>query len=197
LNSNHPTDKLNGENMPIKTALMIYHSSTGNTEKVAQAICLGLEEAGVYVEVKKPQFAVSVDYFKYDFVCIGSPSIYWRPAPCLDDFLKNKFEEFKKQGKIKPSAPKVPGKNALIFCTYSGPHTGVEEAIPAGKYMAQFFDHIGFTIIAEWYILCEFHGSIENSTLGKMGDIRGKPTVDDLMKIKENAKALAQKYSAL
>jgi hypothetical protein len=30
-----------------------------------------------------------------------------------------------------------------------------------------------------------------------MGDIRGKPTVEDLIKIKENAKALAQKYSTL
>jgi flavodoxin len=179
----------------MKTAVMIYHSNTGNTEKVAQAICLGLEEAGVYVEVKKPQFAVSVDYFKYDFVCIGSPSIFWRPAPVLEDFLKNKFEECKKQNKIKPSAPKVPGKNALVFCTYSGPHTGLDEAIPAGKYMAQFFDHIGFTIIAEWYILCEYRGNIENSTLGRMGDIRGKPTVEDLLKIKENATALALKYS--
>jgi hypothetical protein len=58
--------------------------------------------------------------------------------------------------------------------------------------MAQFFEHLGFTIKAEWYILSEFHGSLENSTLGRMGDIRGKPTKDDLRKIKEDATRLAQ-----
>lgn len=183
--------------MRMKNALMIYHSSTGNAEKVAQAICLGLEEACVLVDVKKPQSAANVDYFKYDFVCIGSPSIQWRPAKPLEEFLKTKLEECKQQGKIKPSAPKVPGKYAIIFCTYSGPHTGLDEATPTGKYIAQFFEHIGFTIIAEWYILSEYHGNTENSTMGKMGDIRGKPTVEDLIKIKEKASALAEKYSAI
>jgi hypothetical protein len=50
--------------------------------------------------------------------------------------------------------------------------------------MRQYFEHIGFTILNEWYILSEFHGSIENSTKGRMGDIRGKPTFEDLQKIK-------------
>ena len=81
----------------------------------------------------------------------------------------------------------------MIFVTYSGPHTGVDEATPAGKYMAQFFEHLGFTIVGEWYILSEFRGNLENSTQGKMGDIRGKPTAADLLKIMEDAKALAGK----
>ena len=106
---------------------------------------------------------------------------------------KPNLNDYRKQGKIKPSAPKVAGKNALIFVTYSGPHTGLDEATPAGKYMAQFFDHVGFNVIGEWYILSEFHGNLENSTKGKMGDIRGKPTADDLLKIKQDAKALAEK----
>jgi hypothetical protein len=97
------------------------------------------------------------------------------------------------QGKIKPCAPKIPGKNALIFCTYSGPHTGFDEATPAGKYMGQFFEHLGFAILGEWYVLSEFHGSEENSTRGRMGDIRGKPTEEDLKKIREDAKHLASK----
>lgn len=93
--------------------------------------------------------------------------------------------------KIKPCAPKIPGKNALIFVTYSGPHTGIEEATPAGKYMRQFFEHLGFAVLDEWYVLSEFHGSLENSTMGRMGDIRGKPTEDELQKIKEDATRLA------
>ena len=177
----------------MKTALILYWSQTGNTEKVAQAIRLGLEEAGIQVTVKKPNEAENTDYFDYDLVCVGSPSIQWHPAKPIDDFLKNKLATYRKQGKIKPQAPKIPGKNALIFCTYSGPHTGLDEATPAGKYMRQFFEHIGFTITGEWYVLSEFHGSEENSTQGRMGDLRGKPNAEDLLKIKEDAKGLANK----
>jgi flavodoxin len=177
----------------MKTALIIYHSSTGNTEKVAQAIRLGFEEAGLQVTAKKPQQAADIDWFTYDLVCVGSPSIQWHPAKLIEDYLKTKFEAYRKLGKIKPSAPKISGKKALIFVTYSGPHTGVDEATPAGKYMTQFFEHLGFTIIGEWYILSEFRGNLENSTQGKMGDIRGKPTAADLLKIMEDAKALAGK----
>ena len=64
----------------MKTALILYFSSTGNTEKVAQALRLGLEEAGVLVTVKKPQEAANVDYFNFDLVCVGSPAIQWHPA---------------------------------------------------------------------------------------------------------------------
>ena len=175
----------------MKTALILYFSSTGNTEKVAQALRLGLEEAGLLVTVKKPQEAGNIDYFDFDLVCVGSPSIQWHPAKSLDDLLKTKLDFYRKQSKIKPSAPKVSGKNALIFITYSGPHTGIDEATPAGKYVAQFFAHLGFNIIGEWYILSEFHGNLENSTKGKMGDIRGKPTAADLLKIMQDAKNLA------
>jgi hypothetical protein len=83
------------------------------------------------------------------------------------------------------NAPKV-GKYVLIFCTYSGPHTGIDEAIPAGKYVGQFFEHLGFTVLDEWYILSEFHGSKEKSMHGKMGDIRGKPNKGDLQKMRQN-----------
>ncbi len=178
----------------MKTALILYWSSTGNTEKVAQAIKQGLEDAGVNVTIKKAAEAEGVDYFDYDLVCVGSPSIQWHPAKPMDDFLKNKLAAYRKQGSIKPCAPKIAGKNALIFVTYSGPHTGLDEATPAGKYLRQFFEHIGFNVLDEWYILSEFHGSEENSTQGRMGDIRGKPTLADLQKIKQEAKQLASKH---
>jgi hypothetical protein len=124
---------------------------------------------------------------------VGAPSYSWHPPEPMTNFLKKKFATYRQQGKIKPSAPKVIGKNALIFVTYSGPHTGIEEATPAGKDMRQFFEHIGFTVIDEWYVLSEFQGSLENSTKGRMGDIRGKPTAEDLYRIKEDAKDLGSK----
>ncbi len=65
--------------------------------------------------------------------------------------------------------------------------------MPAGKFVRQFFEHLGFSVVDEWYILSEFHGSEENSTKGKMGDIRGKPNKEDLRKIRENIRKIAHK----
>lgn len=177
----------------MKKALMVYWSATGNTEKVAIAIKKGLEAADVKVTLKKPAEAAEIDYFDYDLVCVGSPSLQWHIPKPLDDFLKAKLAKYRQQGKIKPIAPKIPGKYALIFCTYSGPHTGLDEATPAGKYICQFFEHLGFTVLDEWYILSELHGNLENSTKGRMGDIRGKPTIQELAKIKKDAEAITAK----
>jgi hypothetical protein len=101
-----------------------------------------------------------------------------------------KFDAYKKQEKIKKGSPTIQGKYALIFCTYSGPHTGLREATPAVLYGGQFFEHLGFTVLGEWCVLSEFPGSEELSTQGRMGDIRGKPTPEDLEKIKSDTKQL-------
>jgi hypothetical protein len=177
----------------LKKAIIIYWSKTGNTEKVAFKIKEGLEDAGVDVSVKKTEDAGDIDYFDYDLVCIGFPSYNWHPPKPVTDLLSSNLNKHRKEGKVKLNAPKIPSKNALIFCTYSGPHTGINEAIPAGKYAGQFFEHIGFTLLDEWYILSEFHGWEDRSTEGRMGDIRGKPTEDDLRKVKEDAKKLGLK----
>ncbi len=172
-------------------ALILYYSSTGNTKKVANAINNGLEDAGIEVSIINISEAEEIDYFDYDLVCIGCPSIQWHPPKQVTEFLKKKFDVYRKQKKIKTGSPKVPKKNVLIFCTYSGPHTGLDEAIPVGKYVGQFFAHIGFTILNEMYILSEFHGSEERSTKGRMGDIRGKPTKGELNKIRLTVRNLA------
>jgi len=177
----------------LTRAVILYWSSTGNTEKVAFALKDGLEAAGVNVSVIKTTETEDIDYFDYDLVCLGSPSIQWHPPKQVTEFLLKKFDDYRKQGKIKTGAPKVPRKNALIFCTYSGPHTGLNEATPVGKYVGQFFEHLGFTVLDEWYVLSEFHGSEERSTKGRMGDIRGKPTEEDLQKIRMDAQKLASK----
>jgi flavodoxin len=176
----------------LKSALLVYFSNTGNTQKVALAIKEGLEKEGVKVDVKKPQDASEVDFYNYDLVCIGSPSIEWQPAKPIADLLKAKLNLYRSQGKIKPCAPKVARKNALIFCTYSGPHTGIDEAMPAGKTIRQYFEHFGFSLVGEWYFPCEFHGREDLSTLGMLGDIRGKPTLEDLAKIKKDAQQIAK-----
>ena len=179
----------------MKSALIVYWSNTGNTQKVAYAVKEGLEEAGLKVDLKKPEEALEADFFGYDLVCAGSPSIEWQPAKPMAELLKAKLNLYRSQGKIKPRAPKIKDKNALIFCTYSGPHTGIDEATPAGKTMRQYFEHFGFNVIAEWYIPSEFHGREDLNTQGMLGDIRGKPTADDLAKIKKKAQQLAKACS--
>ncbi len=176
----------------LKTALLVYHSSTGNTRKVASAIKEGLESGGVKVDLQSPKDATDIDFYSYDLVCVGSPSIEWQPAKPMADMLKAKLNLYRSQGKILPSSPKVAGKNALIFCTFSGPHTGMDEALPAGKTMRQYFEHFGFNIVAEWYIPAEFHGREDLSTKGRLGDIRGKPTMEELEKIKKDSQQIAK-----
>jgi len=175
----------------VKRAVVLYWSHTGNPEKVADSIRAGLRAGGFDAVAVRVQDAADVDFFDYDLVCIGFPSYNWHPPKPVDDFLRAKFKGYRTQGRVIPCAPVVPGKSALIFCTYSGPHTGIREAIPAGKYAGQFFEHLGFTVVDEWYVLAEFHGSEEMSTLGRMGNIKGLPSKDDLDRIEDQARLLA------
>jgi hypothetical protein len=175
-----------------KKAVIVYWSKSGNTEKVTHAIKDGLMDAGLGVSVMRTEAAEDVDYFDYDLVCVGFPSYSWHPPGPMVDFLKARMNRYSREGRVKIGCPKVPGKSALVFCTYSGPHTGIDEATPAGKYAAQFFEHVGFTVLGEWYVLGEFHGWEEGSTKGPMGDIRGKPTEEELGKIREDAERLGR-----
>jgi multimeric flavodoxin WrbA len=173
-------------------ALIVYWTKTGNTEKVALAIREGLEEAGAGVIFLTVKDAGDVDLFAYDLVCIGFPSYNWSPPEPMNRFLNSKLRAYAKENRVKTGAPKVPGKNALIFCTYSGPHTGIREAVPAGLYAGQYFEHLGFTVLDEWYVVGEFHGSEELSTQGRLGDIRGRPNEEDLQKVTEDTRRLVE-----
>ena len=168
-------------------AMIIYWTNTGNTEKVALAIKEGLINGGAKVSMCKVEDAGDVDFYSFDLVCIGFPSYQWSPPKPMDKFLKDRLSAYRKQGRVMWGSPSVPGKNALIFCTYSGPHTGINEAIPAGLYAGQFFEHLGFNVLDAWYIVGEFHGNHEASTQGRLGDIRGLPNEEDLDKIKRDA----------
>lgn len=175
----------------MKKAIVLYWSQGGNTEKVATSIKTGLEKGGFDAAISRIEDAAGIDFYEYDLVCFGVPSYSWHPPKQADEYLKTKFSGYRKDGRVKVSAPAVPGKSALVFCTYSGPHTGIREAIPAGKYVGQFFEHLGFTVVDEWYVLGEFHGSEEFNTKGRMGDIRGLPSRQELQRIEDQARILA------
>lgn len=174
-------------------ALLLYYSATGNTAKVAEQVRDGLEEGGIDVKMMKVADAEGESYFDYDLVCLGVPSINWHvPAP-VERFLKTNFNAHRKAGKVVPGAPTLPGKHALLFCTYCGTHTGLNEAVPALKYAGQFFEHIGFTIEDEWYILGEYVGNEPNNRFGRMGDVTGRPNGEDLARVRSAAVNLAKR----
>ena len=164
----------------MNNALIIYFSKTGNTEKVALAIKKGLEKEGLEVTVKKISEAEGEELYNYDLVCLGSPVLHSLPTPPVMKFISNNDKRYRKTGEVPISTPKLVNKYALVFCTYSGPHCGINEALPAGKYIRQFFEHLGFDVKDEWYEVGEFHGWESASTRGRMGDIRGRPNAEDL-----------------
>jgi multimeric flavodoxin WrbA len=167
-------------------AAIIYWSKTGNTKKVAEAIEQALTSAHVEVRTATPENAGDIDWYDYDLVCLGFPSYHWHPPAPMDSYLKQAFSRYRREKRVQAGAPQIPGKHALVFCTYSGPHTGLDEATPAADYAGQFFAHVGFEVLAKWYIVGEFHGSLENSTLGRLGDIRGRPHEQDLEQVRQD-----------
>jgi flavodoxin len=170
--------------------LIYYWSATGNTEKVAVSIQKALEREGIKSVMKKIHKADTEDLYNYDLVFMGSPSYTWAPPEPVRELIHAMMDHHRKHGDIKPRAPKIPGKKAVTFVTYSGPHTGIDEATPAGKYLGQFFAHLGFEVVAEWYVVGEFHKSLENSTKGVLGDIRGRPNQQDLAEVESNVAKL-------
>lgn len=171
-------------------ALIIYWSGTGNTKKVAETIDNTLRTDGVDSALKTVEEAKTEDLYEYNLVFIGAPSHMWQPSAPVLEYIKDKMNYYRERDYVKLSSPKVPGKYGVVFTTYSGPHTGINEAIPVGKYLGQFLEHLGFDLAGEWYVVGEFHGSEENSTKGRLGDIRGRPNQQDLDNIARDVNEL-------
>jgi flavodoxin len=166
--------------------LNLYFSSTGNTEKIAKQIEKTLLELGHEVDSMKAESDAEPDILAYDFVFAGSGVYSWLPGKSMMDLLCRLREKYVKAGEIKPASPRRPGRKAVIYCSFGGGHTGANEAAPAVKYMGQLFDHLGFEITGEWYILGEFHGKLHHLSLcGRMGNTVGRPNEADLQDISE------------
>lgn len=165
--------------------LSLYFSSTGNTQKVAKRIEETLIQLGHSVDTIKVAKDTEVEILDYDFVFIGSGVYTWMPGKPLLEFIGKQREKYRSYG-IKPASPRLAGKKAVIYCTFGGGHTGTNEAVPAVKYMGQLFDHLGYDILDEWYIVGEFHGKLASlSETGRLGNILGRPNEADLKDIAE------------
>jgi flavorubredoxin len=170
-------------------AAVVYWSKTGNTEKVAEVVRESLESRELEVDYLRAENAMDLDYYEYDLICLGFPSYSWHPPKPVDEFLTEHHRRYRKLGRIKVGSPRLAGKFAVVFCTYAGPHTGIDEATPAGKYAGQFFDHLGFTVLDELYVVGQAQ-SEEANTKGRLGDIRGRPNRDDLEEVRQRMEEL-------
>ncbi|MDZ7697451.1 MAG: flavodoxin domain-containing protein [Deltaproteobacteria bacterium] len=173
--------------------LNLYFSSTGNTEKVAKRVEETVKALGHSVDtVKITEKAQELDILKYDFVFVGSGVYGQWPGKPLVTLFREHIQKYVKAGDVKPASPRRPSAYCAVYCTYGGAHTGINEAIPAVKYMGQLFDHLGYTILAEWYVVGEYKTERlkQMSVAGRLGDIRGRPNEADLKDIEERVKGL-------
>lgn len=70
--------------------LVMYHSRTGNTEKLAEAVARGVEEEGVECILKRVEEVTREDFLEADAVVAGSP-VYFGS---MSSELKRVFDEF-------------------------------------------------------------------------------------------------------
>lgn len=161
-----------------KTSLVLYWSRSGNTEKVARVIHDSLSRSGFESTLLRIEPDLDVDYFDYNLVFCGAPVYSFLPPEAVQEFLKKR----RGRGEVLPGAPEKPGHIAVVFCTYGGGHTGFREAVPALKYMGQFFEHMGMRVVDEWAVVGEFReaGAGYNEG-GRLGDITGRPSEQDLL----------------
>jgi flavodoxin len=177
----------------VTNVLNLYFSSTGNTEKVAFMIEDTVKRLGYnIVTVKVTSGDIDVDILKFDFVFVGSGVYGQLPGKPMIELHRRLLEKYVEEGEVKQASPRRLSANVVVYCTYGGVHTGVNEAIPAVKFMGQLYDHLGYTIAGEWYIVGEYKtDKFRNRSIGgRLGDIRGRPNTEDLKEIAEKVKGI-------
>lgn len=173
--------------------LNLYFTTSGNTERVAFRIRDAIRGTGHQVDTLKISGKdMEIDILKYDFVFVGSGVYGQLPGKALMDLFRGQIQKYAKAGEIRPASPRRPSAHCVVYCTYGGGHTGINEAVPAVKYMGQLFDHLGYSILTEWYVVGEYKTDRlrEMSVSGRLGDIRGRPNEQDLKEIEERVKGL-------
>jgi len=108
--------------------LIVYHSLSGNTKAMAEAVAAGARAvSGAKVTVKTGLEATIDDLLGCDAVAVGSPDYFSYMAGGLKDFFDRTYY---------PSQGKVTGKPCACFGSAGGPPTVVLELL--GK-MCQAF----------------------------------------------------------
>ncbi len=101
--------------------LVVYHSLSGNTKAMAEAVAGGAREvAGTEVAVKPGLEATMEDLLGCDAVALGSPDYFSYIAGGLKDFFDRTYY---------PTQGKVTGKPCACFASAGGPPTVVLEVL--------------------------------------------------------------------
>ena len=95
----------------MSKVLIIYHSLSGNTEKMARAVAEGAASSGAIVNLKKAADANADDMLNCDVVIFGTASYFGYEAGAVKDFFDRTFYAIR---------DKVAGKPCATFGSYGG-----------------------------------------------------------------------------
>ena len=87
----------------VSQLLIVYHSKTGNTERLAQAVIEGARDPGVTsveVVVREARQANDRDLMNADAVILGTPENFGYMSGALKDFFDRTFYEV--EGRLRP-----------------------------------------------------------------------------------------------
>jgi flavorubredoxin len=84
--------------------LIIYHSQSGNTEKMAKAVSEGAASAGATVVLKKAADAIADDILNCDAVILGTANYFGYEAGMIKDFFDRTFYTVREKVANKPCA---------------------------------------------------------------------------------------------
>lgn len=73
----------------MSKVILIYGSTTGNTEKLSESVAEGLELSGLDIKVKRVEDSRPQELEDYDLIILGCPT--WGEGELQDDFIP--FEE--------------------------------------------------------------------------------------------------------
>jgi len=71
----------------VRSALIIYFSQTGNTERVAKAVVTGLQARGVEVRLAKLLEIAPQEAARYDLLGLGTPVFYYKEPVLVREFI--------------------------------------------------------------------------------------------------------------
>lgn len=104
----------------MATMLIVYHSRTGNTEKLAEAVARGAREvSAVEVQLKPVEQTTPDDMLAADAVIMGSPVYFGTCSAELKKLLDESVQHF----------GKMEGKVGGAFTSSGAPHGGNETTV--------------------------------------------------------------------
>lgn len=186
---------MTNEKENLMNALILYDSTGGNTEKIANAIYETTVQA-IPSKIVKVDKNTSVELLEHDLIFIGSPVIDWLPIRTMMNYVRRSMTTYNARGLVQPAAPIRPGKFGVSFGTFAGPHIGKREAFPMNMWLNCALEHIGYLTIDSWLVVGQFNTMKELNKGGRMGDIQNRPNEHDLNDIRNRTSGVIASLDA-